>query len=72
MYQLLQENEGETNMDINNTRMNNVDGLTTNVSGGIDKKRSSEMVEESTHETIDDHHAHRNKKMTTMNMTKEI
>ena len=39
VYKSLQDTEAETDIDTRNTRMNNVDSLTSNVTGGIEKKK---------------------------------
>ena len=52
--------------------MTNVESLTSNVCGGIDKKRIREIVDVSALEAIVDHHEQPNKKMTTMNITKDV
>ena len=72
VYKSLQDTEGETDIDIRNTRMNNVDSLTSNVTGGIERKRGREIVDVSAHESVDDNHAQRNKKMASMNMSKDV
>ena len=52
--------------------MNNVDSLTSNVTGGIEKKRGREIVDVSARESVDENHAQRNKTMESMNMSKDF
>ena len=65
VFKSLQNNEGESNIEISNARMNIMDSTSNNGNGVTNKKRFREKEDVSTDERMDDHDAHQKKKSIT-------
>ena len=65
VFKSLQNNEGESNIEISNARMNIMDSTSNNGVGGTNKKRFREKEDLSSDERMDDQDPQRKKKSIT-------